>query len=395
PVFGTRPEAIKLAPVIKALEAAPEFEVRPAVTGQHREMLDQVLRVFGLHPVADLALMEHNQSLTHITCASLSGLDELFERHRPGVVLVQGDTTTTFAASLAAFYHRIPVGHVEAGLRTGDPYQPFPEEINRRLTSVLARWHFAPTRRAAERLEREGVARERIWLTGNTVIDALLAAAQASGPVEQEQVRRHLEMGRRLVLVTTHRRESWGEPHRAVYRALRELARRFPDIAVVVSVHPNPAVRSVALEELGGSERVVLLDPPDYPSFVPLLKAACLVLTDSGGLQEEAPALGKPVLVLRQVTERPEGVEAGCARVVGTHTDRIVAEASRLLEDRTAYDRMARAVNPYGDGKASQRIVQALKHALGLSSTGPDPFEPRPPGRERGVGGRDGEKRCN
>lgn len=386
PIFGTRPEAIKLAPVIKALQAAPEFEVRPVVTGQHREMLDQVLRAFDLAPVADLDIMEPNQSLTHITCAALSGLDGLLARHRPDVVLVQGDTTTTFAAALAAFYHRIPVGHVEAGLRTDDPYRPFPEEINRRLTSVLARWHYAPTRRAAERLRQEGVSADRIWVTGNTVIDALLHVAQNSGPVQQEAVRRHLEAGRRLVLVTTHRRESWGEPHRAVYRALKELVERFSDVAVVVSVHPNPAVRRVATEELGGVPRTVLLDPPDYLAFVPLLKAAHLVLTDSGGLQEEAPALGKPVLVLREVTERPEGVEAGCARVVGTDTARIVEESSRLLQDPEAYRQMVAAVNPYGDGRASARIVQALRFALGLSEAAPEPFQP--------GSGRIGEKRC-
>lgn len=387
PIFGTRPEAIKLAPVIRELARAPEFAVRIVVTGQHREMLDQVLHAFDLVPEADLDLMRPGQSLTHITCGALSGLDGLFARQRPDVVLVQGDTTTTFAAALAAFYHRIPVGHVEAGLRTDDPYRPFPEEINRRLTTVLARWHYAPTERAARRLVQEGVDPRHVWLTGNTVIDALRYVADRCGPVTQETVRRHLDEGRRLVLVTTHRRESWGEPHRSVYRALRDLVEAFDDVAVVVSVHPNPAVRSVAEEELAGVERVVLLDPPGYLEFVPLLKAATLVLTDSGGLQEEAPALGKPVLVLREVTERPEGVEAGCARLVGTERRRIVEEAGRLLRDPAEYRRMVAAVNPYGDGRAAARIVQALRWALGMSSRPPEPFRP--------AAGEAGEKRCD
>ncbi|HEY8498843.1 MAG TPA: UDP-N-acetylglucosamine 2-epimerase (non-hydrolyzing) [Limnochordales bacterium] len=386
PIFGTRPEAIKLAPVIRELARAPEFAVRIVVTGQHREMLDQVLHAFDLVPEADLDLMRPGQSLTHITCGALSGLDGLFARQRPDVVLVQGDTTTTFAAALAAFYHRIPVGHVEAGLRTDDPYRPFPEEINRRLTTVLARWHYAPTERAARRLVQEGVDPRHVWLTGNTVIDALRYVADRCGPVRQEAVRRHLDEGRRLVLVTTHRRESWGEPHRSVYRALRDLVEAFDDVAVVVSVHPNPAVRSVAEEELAGVERVVLLNPPGYLEFVPLLKAATLVLTDSGGLQEEAPALGKPVLVLREVTERPEGVEAGCARLVGTERRRIVEEAGRLLRDPAEYRRMAAAVNPYGDGRAAARIVQALRWALGMSTQPPEPFRP--------AAGEAGEKRC-
>lgn len=346
------------------------------VTGQHREILDQVLRAFELSPVADLDIMRSRQSLAHVTSATLLGLERVFdEMVRPDVVLVQGDTTTTFAASLAAFYRRIPVGHVEAGLRTDDPYHPFPEEINRRLTTVLASWHFAPTRRAGERLVAEGVPGERVWVTGNTVTDALVAVAARGEPVRDEGVRRQIAAGRRLVLVTAHRRESWGEPHRAVFRALKELARRFGDVAVVVSVHPNPAVRSVAWEELGtAGDRVVLIDPPDYFEFVPMLKACHLVLTDSGGIQEEAPTLGKPVLVLRDVTERPEGVEAGCARLVGTDAERIVAEAGRLLAEPEAYRAMARVANPYGDGRASQRIVRALRRALALPGPDPPPF---------------------
>ncbi|MBE3599459.1 MAG: UDP-N-acetylglucosamine 2-epimerase (non-hydrolyzing) [Limnochordaceae bacterium] len=386
PIFGTRPEAIKLAPVIKALEADGSFDVRPVVTGQHREILDQVLEVFGLEPVADLDIMVARQSLSHVTSATLTGLDPVFDRHRPQVVLVQGDTTTTFAASLAAFYRRIPVGHVEAGLRSDDPYHPFPEEINRRLTSVVASWHYAPTPRAGRRLAAEGVEAGRIWVTGNTVIDALLEIARRDLPIAQPGVREHLQAGRRLLLVTAHRRESWGEPHRSVFRALKRLVGMFEDVAVVVSVHPNPAVRSVAWEELGGAERVVLLEPPAYVQWVPLLKAAYLVLTDSGGIQEEAPALGKPVLVLREVTERPEGVEAGCARLVGTEADRIVGVASELLSDRAAYEAMAHVANPYGDGRASKRIVQALKKALALDDGEVEPFGATPGAGEGGRG---------
>ncbi|HEY8486659.1 MAG TPA: UDP-N-acetylglucosamine 2-epimerase (non-hydrolyzing) [Limnochordales bacterium] len=366
PVFGTRPEAIKLAPVIRTLEESSDFEVLPVVTGQHRQMLDQVLAVFRIHPVVDLDIMEAEQSLTHVTCAALSGLERVLRELRPDVVLVQGDTTTTFAAALAAFYQRIPVGHVEAGLRSGDLGNPFPEELNRRLTAVVTRWHFAPTRRARQRLLAEGVDPAQVWVTGNTVIDALWDVARRTTFAPRGELAHLTARGLRLLLVTTHRRESWGEPHRRVYRALKELVRRFEDVAVVLSVHPNPAVRRVVEEELAGAERVVLLPPPDYGEFVGLLKACYLVLTDSGGIQEEAPALGRPVLVLREVTERPEGLEAGCARLVGTDPVRIVEEVGRLLSDPAAYQQMARARNPYGDGLAARRIEQVLRRAFGL-----------------------------
>ena len=337
------------------------------VTGQHREMLDQVLEVFQIRPVADLNIMEREQSLTHVTCAALAGLERVLARLRPDAVLVQGDTTTTFAAALAAFYQRIPVGHVEAGLRSGRLDNPYPEELNRRLTAVVSHWHFAPTVRARQSLVAEGVPEERVWVTGNTVIDALQEVASRCRFEPRGQLAAWWERGLRWLLVTAHRRESWGEPHRRVFRALRELVRRFADVGVVVSVHPNPAVRRVAHEELAGTPRCVLIDPPDYVEFVGLLQACYLVLTDSGGIQEEAPALGRPVLVLREVTERPEGVEAGCARLVGTDTERIVEEASRLLQDPQAYQAMARARNPYGDGLAARRIEQVLRQHFGLA----------------------------
>lgn len=349
------------------------------VTGQHREMLDQVLAVFGIRPTEDLHIMETGQTLTHVTCAALEGLERVLHRLRPDVVLVQGDTTTTFAAALAAFYQRIPVGHVEAGLRSDDLDNPFPEELNRRLTTVVSRWHFAPTRRARDRLLAEGVPPERVWLTGNTVIDALMEVAQrpnaGPSPSLDAQLREMRQRGLRMILATAHRRESWGEPHRRVFGALRTLVERFEDVAVVLSVHPNPAVKREAQQELADAPRTVLLSPPDYVDFVHLLKSCYLVVTDSGGLQEEAPALHKPVLVLRHVTERPEGVQAGCARLVGTDPQKIVAEAGRLLNDAQAYRRMAEAPNPYGDGLAARRIVQALRRVLGLSSEDPEPFQ--------------------
>ena len=319
--------------------------------------------------------MESQQSLTHITCRVLQGLEGVLRELGPDLVLVQGDTTTTFAAALAAFYQRIPVAHVEAGLRSGDLGRPFPEEANRRLTAVVARWHFAPTPTARQRLLAEGVDGSCVWVTGNTVIDALQQVARRSDLPLPEPAARWLGQGLRLLLVTTHRRESWGEPLRRVYRTLKEVVRRFDDVAVVLCVHPNPAVRQVAEQELAGRERVALLPPPDYGEFVALLRASHLVLTDSGGVQEEAPALGRPVLVLRDVTERPEGLAAGCARLVGTDPDRILAAVGELLEHPAAYRRMATARNPYGDGLAALRIEAVLRQLFGL---------PVPPGAVRG-----------
>ncbi|MDI6711437.1 MAG: UDP-N-acetylglucosamine 2-epimerase (non-hydrolyzing) [Bacillota bacterium] len=359
-VFGTRPEAIKMAPVVLALKQAPHFDCRVAVTAQHREMLDQVLDLFGIVPDHDLDIMRDRQSLFDITTRALDGLRRVLELENPDMVLVHGDTTTTFCGALAAFYRQIPVGHVEAGLRTRNKFSPFPEEINRHLTGVLADLHFAPTRRAWDNLLREGVDESAILVTGNTVIDALLATVARLGPDPEPA-----PPGRTL-LVTTHRRENLGAPLREVYRALAALVRRYPDVRVVFPVHRNPAVREAVQAELGGLPRVTLTEPLAYLDFVRELRRCHIVLTDSGGLQEEAPSLGKPVLVLRGTTERPEAVEAGTVRLVGTAYDAVYGAAVELLEDDAAYRRMAEAVNPYGDGRAAGRIMAALEKFLSV-----------------------------
>lgn len=360
-VFGTRPEAIKMAPVIAELRSRPEeFEVTVAVTAQHREMLDQVLSLFAIEPEFDMDIMRHGQSLTDVTGRALSGVTDVIERVQPHVCLVQGDTTTTFAAALAAFYHKVPVGHVEAGLRSFDRYQPYPEEVNRRLASVIAEYHFAPTGLARERLLAEGVDAARVWVTGNTVIDALLEVAARRYEFPAGPVADALSSGDRVVLVTMHRRENWGEPVANVCRAIKEILADFSDVRVLVATHANPVVRDVVDTELGAVERVTLLDPVDYLPFVHLLKASTLVLTDSGGIQEEAPSLGVPVLVLRDVTERPEAAEAGTVRLVGTRTADVVREAGLLLADAGAREAMARTANPFGDGTAARQIADIL-----------------------------------
>ncbi|QGP91768.1 UDP-N-acetylglucosamine 2-epimerase [Neomoorella glycerini] len=374
-VFGTRPEAIKMAPVVKELNRYPEeFSCQVAVTAQHREMLDQVLHLFQIQPDYDLDIMQPRQTLEEVTTRALNGLAGVLKTSRPDLVLVHGDTTTTFVAALAAFYQQIAVGHVEAGLRTGDRYAPFPEEMNRRLAGVLADVHFAPTATARDNLLREGVPAEHIYVTGNTVIDALKATVRPgycfSDPRLQE-----LDLQRwRVILVTAHRRENWGEPMKEIFTALRDLVKRYGDIVVVFPVHYNPRVRELAGEILGNRERIYLIDPLDYEPFVNLMARSYLVLTDSGGLQEEAPALGKPVLVLREVTERPEAVAAGTVRLVGTGYQEVLAAAGELLEDREIYLRMAHAVNPYGDGQASRRIRGALRHYFGLTIARPQEF---------------------
>jgi UDP-N-acetylglucosamine 2-epimerase (non-hydrolysing) len=356
-VFGTRPEAIKLAPVIAALaKEAPRIRARVAVTAQHRKMLDQVLSLYRIVPDHDLDLMQPRQTLTQITTRALERVGRLLDARPPDLVLVQGDTTTTFAAALAAFYRRVPVGHVEAGLRTYDKFQPFPEEINRRLTSHIADWHYAPTARARAALVREGIARSRILVTGNTVIDAVLAAA-AKPPAGSPVPGWTPGPNRRLILVTAHRRESFGKPLAGICGAIADLVAAYPDVEVIYPVHLNPNIRGPVRKLLGGRKRIRLTPPLEYRPFVDLMARSTLILTDSGGIQEEAPSLGKPVLVLREVTERPEAAEAGTVEVVGTERKRIVAAARRLLEDPRAYARMARAHNPYGDGKASARIA--------------------------------------
>ena len=366
-VFGTRPEAIKLVPIIKELEQRPErFSSVVCVTGQHRYLLDQVLNVFEIKPLHDLSIMTEDQSLFDITTQGLLGVQKVLELERPDILLVQGDTTTAFTSALAAFYLGIPIGHVEAGLRTWNKHHPFPEEINRRLTSHLADWHFAPTAGSRENLLAEGIADNTIFVTGNTVVDALLLAMErlSSHVMTIPSEILLLIERKKLVLVTGHRRESFGEGLRNICEALREIVRRHPDTIVVYPVHLNPNVRGPVNSLLGETERVFLLEPLDYLSFVYLLQKAYLILTDSGGIQEEAPSLGKPVLVMREVTERPEGVEAGTVRVVGTDAATIVNETERLLLDPTEYLKMARSHNPYGDGQAASRILQILQNVL-------------------------------
>jgi UDP-N-acetylglucosamine 2-epimerase (non-hydrolysing) len=364
-VFGTRPEAIKMAPVVHALQRAPtRFESLVCVSAQHRAMLDQVLDVFNLRIDHDLDLMKEGQSPADVAARVLERLPALLRQIQPDVLLVQGDTMTSFAAALAAYLERIPSGHVEAGLRTGDRFQPFPEEMNRVLTTRLASIHFAPTAQARTRLLNEGVPAADIHLTGNTVIDALLQTVRPDYSFRSPQLA-SLDPQRRLILITTHRRESFGAPLRSICAAIGELARRFPDLEFVLPVHPNPEVKETVERLLCDLPGMYLIEPVDYLEFVHLMNRAYLVLTDSGGVQEEAPSLGKPVLVLREVTERPEGVAAGTAVVVGTDQARIVAAVGELLTSRDAYERMANAVNPYGDGQASGRIIKALEERFG------------------------------
>jgi UDP-N-acetylglucosamine 2-epimerase (non-hydrolysing) len=361
-VFGTRPEAIKMAPVIKELKKVKDINTVVCVTAQHREMLDQVLNLFNIQPDYDMNLMKAEQDLFSITSGVLAGMKTILEKEQPDLVLVHGDTTTTFAAALSAFYMRIPVGHVEAGLRTRNKYSPFPEELNRSLTGRLAELHFAPTDTSRENLIAESTAQFKIWVTGNTVIDALLETVRNDykfGP-ELEGI----DLSRRILLVTTHRRENWGEPMRHIYQALIDLVDEFPDIAVVFPVHKNPVVRDVAEEMLGKRERFHLIEPLDYEPFANLMNHSYMVVTDSGGLQEEAPSLGKPVLVLRDTTERPEAVTAGTVKLIGTNQQRVYDAAHLLLSNKEEYDKMARAINPYGDGKAARRIAKVVTDFL-------------------------------
>ncbi|CBA27027.1 UDP-N-acetylglucosamine 2-epimerase [Cronobacter turicensis z3032] len=366
-VFGTRPEAIKMAPLVHALAQDPAFDTRVCVTAQHREMLDQVLHLFSIVPDYDLNIMKPGQGLTEITCRILEGLKPILTEFRPDVVLVHGDTTTTIATSLAAFYQRIPVGHVEAGLRTGDLYSPWPEEANRTLTGHLAMYHFAPTELSRQNLLRENIPEARIFVTGNTVIDALIAVrdrvmADESLRLRLETQYPFLDGDKKMILVTGHRRESFGEGFEQICRALADIAAQNRDVQIVYPVHLNPNVTEPVNRILGHVENVVLIEPQEYLPFVWLMNHAWLILTDSGGIQEEAPSLGKPVLVMRETTERPEAVEAGTVRLVGTDTQRIVAEVTRLLNDEAAYQAMSHAHNPYGDGQACERILHALKN---------------------------------
>jgi UDP-N-acetylglucosamine 2-epimerase (non-hydrolysing) len=359
-VLGTRPEAIKLAPVIRAFQAAPDFRTRVVLTGQHREMVSQVMGLFGLSADHDLALMAPKQTLTHITCGALQGLKDEFSEHRPDLVLVQGDTTTAFASALAAFYEQIPVGHVEAGLRTDNLFDPFPEEANRRLISQLAQLHFAPTAVSAANCRASGVIGE-VLTTGNTVIDALLQMAEQAAPYELPGLD---WAAQRVILATVHRRENWGERLGEIGAGFLQVLERFPDTALLLPLHRNPTVREPLQALLGDHPRAFLTEPLDYDQLVAAMRGCTLLLSDSGGLQEEAPALGKPVLVLRRTTERPEAVTAGTAKLIGTAAADILAEASALLTDPSAYEAMARAHNPFGDGQASGRIVAAARQFL-------------------------------
>lgn len=363
-IYGTRPEAIKVAPVITALETDDRFDSLTVVTGQHREMLDQVNDVFGIVPDHDLDIMSHGQTLGEIFARVMARLDPILEARRPDAVIVQGDTSTSTAAALAAFYRQIPVVHLEAGLRSGDIMSPFPEEANRKITSQIASLHLAPTLRSLANLVAEGVRLEDIVVTGNTVIDALYLAVERRTAFTDPAVERAAASGRRIVLVTTHRRENWGAAMEGMGRALARVARRFPDVEIVLPVHRNPVVREAVLPHLDGLANVTVTEPLGYGEFTHLLSLSTLVLTDSGGLQEEAPSLGKPVLVMRDNTERPEAVEAGTARLIGTAEERVVAEVHRLLTNEAAYAAMAQAVNPYGDGRSAGRVLDATARML-------------------------------
>ena len=369
-VFGTRPEAIKMAPLVKEIEKNEYMESVLVVTAQHREMLDQVLELFDLKPDYDLDIMKANQSLTDITANVLQGLDKIFAKEKPDMVLVHGDTSTTFTASLAAYYKQIPLGHVEAGLRSGDLYSPFPEEGNRILTGHLASWHFSPTKRAKENLLRENIAEDKIFITGNTVIDALM---ETVAKIEEKKFTENTNFpcstiaeDDKIILVTAHRRENHGKPLKDIFKALLDIHRDFPDVKIVFPVHRNPKVKELADQMLGGKERIILTEPLEYEEFSYLMNKAFLILTDSGGIQEEAPALGKPVLVLRENTERPEAVEAGTVQLLGTDSIIIYESVKKLLTEKESYDRIVRAINPYGDGKAAKRTVAALGQIFDL-----------------------------
>jgi UDP-N-acetylglucosamine 2-epimerase (non-hydrolysing) len=375
-VFGTRPEAIKMAPLVKLLMRQKQMETVVCVTAQHREMLDQVLDLFEIRPHYDLNIMRDRQTLTDITVRALKGLEDVIKKERPDILLVHGDTTTTFAGSLAGFYHGVKVGHVEAGLRTFNKYSPFPEEMNRKLTGGLADMHFAPTAGAKSNLLREGVDEKNIVITGNTVIDALLQVVGDDFPFDIPALEDVDFKSRRIILLTCHRRENLGRPMEDIFQAVRDVVDAYKDVELVFPVHRNPAVRKIAFGILKGRERVHLIEPLDYLPFANLMNKSYIILTDSGGIQEEAPSLGKPVLVLREVTERPEAVEAGTVKLAGIERDSIFEMTSMLLEDGESYRSMAEAVNPYGDGKASERIVDAILFFSGLSKNLPRDFIP-------------------
>ena len=366
-VFGTRPEAIKMAPLAIELAKCPHIDAKVCVTAQHRQMLDQVLDMFGVVPDYDLDIMKERQTLVGITNRVIAGLDEVIKQEQPDVILVHGDTTTTFAGALAAFYNQVKVGHVEAGLRTYDKYSPFPEEMNRCLTGVIADYHFSPTVSNKNNLLKESINPAKIYITGNTVIDALKSTVREEYTFTDETLKNLDFNARRVILVTAHRRENLGEPLKNICYALKELVETYDDIQLVYPVHLNPAVREVVYDILGGLDRVSMIEPVNVDDLHNAMARCFMVMTDSGGLQEEAPSLAKPVLVLRNETERPEAVEAGTVKIAGVDKDVILKLAKELLDDKAAYDKMAQAANPYGDGNASARIVEALLYEFGIT----------------------------
>lgn len=373
-IFGTRPEAVKMAPLVKELESRPEIDVKVCVTAQHREMLDQVLELFNIVPDYDLNIMKDKQTLTSITTRTLEGLEGIFEEEKPNIVLVHGDTTTTFAGALAAFYKQIPVGHVEAGLRTFDKYFPFPEEMNRKLTGAMADLHFSPTVGSKNNLLNEGVCEKNIFITGNTVIDAMEHTVKSNYNFENEELNNLDYENKKVIMVTAHRRENWGDGIENICKALKRIAEKHEDVEIVYLVHLNPIVRNVVYKYLDGIRGVHLLPPLDTKETHNLMNKCFMVMTDSGGLQEEAPHLGKPVLVLRDVTERPEAVEAKTVKLVGTDEEKIVSECTELISNEEKYSSMSKAINPYGDGLASKRITDIILNYFEVKNTEVEEF---------------------
>ncbi len=371
PIYGTRPEAIKMAPIVKALDASPDFECVVTVTGQHREMLDQVNELFGITPDFDLNIIEPRQTLNTVIAKTIAGLDAILESEKPDAVIVQGDTTTSTAGGIAAFYRGIPVVHAEAGLRSFDIFSPFPEEANRKMTSQISSLHLAPTSVSRANLMREAIEEDAVYVTGNTVIDALLDVVELAVPFTDpalQEIAQKVADGTQLVVITTHRRENQGDAMHGVGRAIKRLAETHPDVLFLLPAHKNPVVREAVLPYLEGLSNVTVTEPMPYGEFTHALSLATVVLTDSGGVQEEAPSLGKPVLVMRENTERPEAVEAGTVRLIGTDEERIFNDVTELLTDKDAYDRMANAVNPYGHGRAAERTVAAIAEMLGVGN---------------------------
>ncbi len=374
-IFGTRPESIKMYPVIKEAQKYPDFiELYTILTAQHREMLDQMIDLFQIRPNVDLNIMNHGQSLTSLNSTTILKLEEVFKEIKPDLVLVQGDTTTTFSGALAAFYQKIKIGHIEAGLRTNKKYYPFPEEINRRLTTVLADYHFTPTVLASRMLLDEGILKENIVVTGNTVIDALMLMQEEKFRFNDSRINQFIEQNRRVLLVTTHRRENWGEPLSEICQALTKIVEKHKDVVIFFPIHKNPIVREIVYKYLKNRENIVLLEPLDYREMANLMALSTVILTDSGGIQEEAPSLGKPVLILREETERPEILNIGAAKLVGTNKDVICSEIDLLLGDKNYYENMVAQKSPYGDGLASKRIIQYILYKWHYLDSLPEEF---------------------